>query len=80
MTLLGFAMLNNGVHWAGDYPLGIAMGYVFAKVAVDHGRKVEVENSTGLLENRWKLKPSLALIPNEFGMGVGVRVSEARGK
>ncbi len=38
MTLLGLSMLNNGVHWASDYPLGIAMGYAFAKVAVAHGR------------------------------------------
>jgi hypothetical protein len=36
--LLAFAMMNNGVHWASDYPLGIALGYTFAKVAVAHGR------------------------------------------
>lgn len=29
--LLGLAMINNGVHWAGDYPLGFAMGYGFGK-------------------------------------------------
>ena len=29
--LLSFAMMNNGVHWAGDYPLGFAMGYGFGK-------------------------------------------------
>ena len=39
MTLLGFAMLNNGVHWAGDYPLGLAIGYLSAKVAVERNRK-----------------------------------------
>lgn len=38
MTVLGLSMLNNGVHWASDYPLGIAMGYAFAKIAVAHGR------------------------------------------
>lgn len=38
MGLLGYAMLNNGVHWASDYPLGIALGYGFAKLAVRHGR------------------------------------------
>jgi hypothetical protein len=32
---LGFGMINVGVHWASDYPLGIAMGYVFGKSAVD---------------------------------------------
>jgi len=38
--LLGFEMMNNGVHWASDYPLGIAMGYLFADIAVKHGRVV----------------------------------------
>jgi hypothetical protein len=38
MGVLGYAMLNNGVHWASDYPLGIALGYAFAKIAVYHGR------------------------------------------
>ena len=73
MTLLGFSMLNNGVHWAGDYPLGIAMGYVFAKVAVHHGRKIESESNTTFLENHWKFSPSFSVVPNEYGMGVGVK-------
>ncbi|UOQ98944.1 phosphatase PAP2 family protein [Hymenobacter sp. 5317J-9] len=38
MGLLGYAMLNNGVHWASDYPIGIALGYGFAKIAVRNGR------------------------------------------
>ena len=29
--MLGLAMLNNGVHWAGDYPLGFALGYGYGK-------------------------------------------------
>ncbi|MBX2932741.1 MAG: phosphatase PAP2 family protein [Ferruginibacter sp.] len=29
--LIGLAMINNGVHWAGDFPLGIALGYGFGK-------------------------------------------------
>lgn len=40
MTLIGFQMINNGVHWASDYPIAIAMGYGLGKVAVSHGRKV----------------------------------------
>jgi len=35
LGILGFGMINVGVHWASDYPLGIAMGYVFGKAAVD---------------------------------------------
>ena len=38
MGLLGYSMLNNGVHWASDYPIGIAIGYAFAKIAVRNGR------------------------------------------
>ena len=38
MGLLSYSMLNNGVHWASDYPIGIAIGYTFAKIAVRNGR------------------------------------------
>ncbi|WP_310392805.1 phosphatase PAP2 family protein [Hymenobacter sp.] len=37
MGLLGYSMLNNGVHWASDYPIGIALGYAFGKLAVRNG-------------------------------------------
>jgi len=39
MTLLGLQMLNNGVHWASDYPLGLALGYVFGRIAVENGKQ-----------------------------------------
>ena len=29
--LICLSMINNGVHWAGDYPLGFALGYGFGK-------------------------------------------------
>ena len=46
--LLGYSMLNNGVHWASDYPLGVALGYGFAKIAVRHGRtRVEAPAAPG---------------------------------
>ncbi len=38
MTLLGYGMLTNGVHWAGDYPLGLAIGYTAGKIAVANHR------------------------------------------
>jgi hypothetical protein len=38
MGVLGFQMLNNGVHWASDYPLGIALGYGFGRIAVQKGQ------------------------------------------
>jgi len=32
MGLLAFQMMNNGVHWASDYPLAIGIGYTFGKI------------------------------------------------
>ena len=53
MTLLAIQMMNNGVHWASDYPLSIAMGYYLGKIAVDGGRKA-LEN-TGYIN--YKIHP-----------------------
>jgi hypothetical protein len=38
MTLVGLSMLNNGVHWASDYPLAIGIGYIAGKVTVNMNR------------------------------------------
>lgn len=35
---LCFQMMNNGVHWASDYPLGIAIGYGLGKTISARGR------------------------------------------
>jgi hypothetical protein len=46
MSLLAFQMVNNSVHWAGDYPLAIGIGYMIGKTIVENGRKkVEDEKS-----------------------------------
>lgn len=37
MGLCGYAMLNNGVHWMGDYPMAIAIGYAAGRIAVNRG-------------------------------------------
>ena len=39
MGLLGYAMMNNGVHWMGDYPVAIAIGYTCGKIALSRGQK-----------------------------------------
>ena len=33
ISALMFQMMNNGVHWASDYPVGIAMGWVIGKAS-----------------------------------------------
>lgn len=38
--VLAVTMVNNGVHWASDYPLGLAIGGIVGKTVVDRGRKV----------------------------------------
>ncbi len=47
MGLVGLAMINNGVHWASDYPLAIGMGYVFGHATVKMNR---------LMKESWKRK------------------------
>ena len=38
MMIVGFSMVNNGVHWMSDYPLAIGIGYVVGKVTVKMNR------------------------------------------
>ena len=49
-TLLGglcFQMMNNGVHWASDYPLGIAVGYGIGKAIASFGRTAAKRSAPG---------------------------------
>ena len=38
--IVGLAMINNEVHWAGDYPLALGLGYVCGKATVRLNRIV----------------------------------------
>jgi hypothetical protein len=47
-ALLSLAMINNGVHWLGDYPLGAALGVIIGKIITrPHviGKKVKHRHS-----------------------------------
>ena len=44
MTILAFQMMNNGVHWASDYPLAMAMGYSLGMLATSRGKIVTNQN------------------------------------
>lgn len=59
LTLLGWQMINNGVHWASDYPLGIAMGYVFGKSAAKMGKRKNKEEITKPDETTWYVVPAV---------------------
>jgi len=34
-------MINNGVHWASDFPLGFALGYGYGKY-ITHKNKITI--------------------------------------
>jgi hypothetical protein len=62
LTLLSFAMVNNGVHWASDYPLAIALGRTVAGVVVERGR-VHPEGSS---PRSARLQP--LIVPGRIGV------------
>jgi hypothetical protein len=70
MGLLAFQMLNNGVHWLSDYPLALAIGYVFGKSAVSHYRKVS--QSIHGLENERHGEPLFFFTPVLADRSAGV--------
>lgn len=71
MGLLAFGMMNTGIHWASDYPLGIALGYTFAHIAIDRGR-TNITTHTGLKPPvDWKIRPVTAY--DGLGLGLTVR-------
>ncbi len=68
MGLVGFAMLNNQVHWASDYPLAIALGYVCAKQVEKRNRK-ELE-STRFKKRRAELDYRLSYVNGQVLPGI----------
>lgn len=59
ISALMFQMMNNGVHWASDYPLGIAMGYVFGKASVKVLSKKESDDKNEDKETSWMILPTV---------------------
>ncbi len=58
LTALGLEMVNNGVHWASDYPLGIALGYVVGKMStrLAHPKRDPLKTETA---STWSFYPSI---------------------
>ncbi|HEX2933833.1 MAG TPA: phosphatase PAP2 family protein [Bacteroidales bacterium] len=63
MGLCGFQMINNGVHWAGDYPLAILMGYGFGKLISSRGKTEIKYKDFPELQARYNNRPKLKLSP-----------------
>ncbi|OIO60130.1 MAG: hypothetical protein COX57_09405 [Alphaproteobacteria bacterium CG_4_10_14_0_2_um_filter_63_37] len=78
LGLLSFQMMNNGVHWASDYPLAIAMGYGFGKVAVARGRAIEAHSANRAAGIRrdapqgWDALRLAPMVTADGSMGIGV--------
>ena len=75
MGVLSFAMVNNGVHWASDYPLALAIGGVVGEVVATRGRKVvpvTSEPCSPIPTSRDRAALSIAplLAPGVFGVRV----------
>ena len=75
MTLLGFQMMNNDVHWASDYPLALAIGYGLGKQAVSRGRTVvRAEDAPGEALRRAP-SPTVQVLPFPVRDGGGLAVA-----
>jgi len=75
MGLCGFQMINNGVHWASDYPLALGLGYAFGNVIVNRGREkvIQTQARAEILGDRAKYdnqKPHIDLKPALLGYNV----------
>jgi hypothetical protein len=64
MGLCGFQMINNGVHWAGDYPLAILMGYGFGKLISSRGKTEVRYKEVPSLQAYYRNKPKLRVAPS----------------
>ena len=61
--LLSFQMVNNGVHWVSDYPLGLAIGYSIGKVIAAGGKTV-VKQSASANPRGTALRFSPVILPD----------------
>lgn len=67
---LMFQMVNNGVHWASDYPLGIAMGWAAAKVAVRMGEHNKEQEKAKPSETGWMFFPAVGPAGDPMAMAM----------
>ena len=67
MTVLSFAMINNGVHWASDYPLALLIGGGVARVVVARGR-----TPVGATSGAKRLGVTPILTPGAVGLSVSL--------
>lgn len=63
---IGIGMVNKGIHWYSDYPLGIAIGYTFGKMIT---KKYAAEGDQNAASN------SISFLPYLSEMGTGISLT-----
>jgi hypothetical protein len=71
ITICGYQMINNGVHWMSDYPFALAMGYCVGKMAVERGR-IKISSSNKKTADCINKNQELFLSVRPVYMGFGV--------
>lgn len=66
--LVGLAMINNGVHWASDYPLAIGLGYLCGRQIVKNSRRVL--NNSAAKKNKRELSYTFNYISHTMVPGI----------
>ncbi len=69
-TFIAVGMVNNGIHWYSDYPLGILIGYSFGMIASHQ----ELYSLAGH-DDRNPVNLSLAPAISRYGPGLNLRIS-----
>ncbi|MCB1060184.1 MAG: phosphatase PAP2 family protein [Calditrichaeota bacterium] len=74
MGILMYAMLNNGVHWASDYPLGISIGYTFAKICDGRARTILSGKGSEEVNGKVSKRDHISLLPYLGNNSMGLRL------
>ncbi len=73
--LIGLAMMNNGVHWLSDYPLALAIGYAYGKIATSRGKTVRfIQKMRPGEEEKGKITIQPATTYNTIGMRMSLNL------
>jgi hypothetical protein len=68
--LVGVGMVNRGIHWYSDYPLGLALGYAFGMIAA-HPDGITVGESADASATHVSVTPTIG----EQGIGLSMSIA-----
>ncbi|GHT19561.1 hypothetical protein AGMMS4957_04100 [Bacteroidia bacterium] len=73
MGICAFSMMNNGVHWASDYPLGFGIGYLFAKIVAGRGRVLQSTVKPNSIVKKIEISPTI-MFDGSVGIGLSLKL------